>query len=272
MDSSPDRLGEMSPLEDRATPAYPIASVDNTLRILLLLRTGGSLALSDVAAELGIARSSAHRLMAMLTYYDFVRQDPASRSFRPGPALVDVGLAAVRSLDIRVLARPVLVELAEATGMTAHLALPRGREVLYVDGVESRRTIRAALRTGDTLPAHVTGVGKALLACLDDDQVRRLYAEAPPVAVTPHSISDVPSLLSELKRVREVGYGVNRNESESGVLSMGMAFQSTEPGRYAGIGLVCPESSFDSGWEERVAGQLKAAVSRLLTEISTFRS
>ncbi|CAL9661337.1 hypothetical protein SUDANB174_06979 [Streptomyces sp. enrichment culture] len=130
-----------------AGPAYPIASVENTLRILLLPQEREALTLADVAAELGIARSSAHRLMAMLAYYDFGRQDSAAPSAR-APALIDAGLSAVRALDVRALARPVLTELAAATEMTAHLALPRGRDVLHVDGVESRRTIRAALRTG----------------------------------------------------------------------------------------------------------------------------
>ncbi|MFF5147943.1 IclR family transcriptional regulator [Streptomyces sp. NPDC013157] len=272
MDTPPDRLGELSPLADRATPAYPIASVENTLRILLLLRDRGTLTLADVAAELGIARSSAHRLMAMLTYYDFVRQEPATRAFGPGPAMVDVGLSAVRSLDIRVLARPVLTELAESTEMTAHLALPRGRDILYVDGVESRRTIRAALRTGDTMPAHVTGVGKALLSRMDDEQLRQLYRDAPPQALTPKSISTVSALLTEMRQAREAGYGVNRSESESGVFSMGVAFESTEPGMYAGIGLVCPESAMDSDGETRVAARLRTAVRDITNEIKAFRS
>lgn len=271
METPPDRLGEMPPLSDRATPAYPIASVDNTLRILLLLSERNRLSLADVAAELGIARSSAHRLMAMLTYYDFVRQDSASRAFRPGPALVDVGLSAVRALDIRVLARPVLTELATSTEMTAHLALPRGRDILYVDGVESRRTIRAALRTGDTLPAHVTGVGKALLATLSDDQLRQLYRDAPPQALTDRSIASVEALLEQMHTVREAGYAVNRGESEPGVLSLGVALSLPEPGMFAGLGLVCPEASADPEWESRIAAQLKSAAADLAKEMNAYR-
>ncbi|MGI5461131.1 IclR family transcriptional regulator [Streptomyces sp. CA-249302] len=272
METPPDRLGEMPPLSDRATPAYPIASVDNTLRILLLLSERNRLNLADVAAELGIARSSAHRLMAMLTYYDFVRQDSASRAFRPGPALVDVGLSAVRALDIRVLARPVLTELAAATEMTAHLALPRGRDILYVDGVESRRTIRAALRTGDTLPAHVTGVGKAMLSTLSDDQLRQLYRDAPPQALTEKSISSVEELLDQMRTAREAGYAVNRGESEPGVLSLGVAVSLPEPGMFAGLGLVCPEVSADAEWESRIAAQLKAAAAELAKEMNAYRA
>ncbi|MFF3505042.1 IclR family transcriptional regulator [Streptomyces sp. NPDC003247] len=271
METPPDRLGEMPPLSDRATPAYPIASVENTLRILLLLSERSRLGLADVAAELGIARSSAHRLMAMLSYYDFVRQDPDSRSFRPGAALVDVGLSAVRALDVRVLARPLLTELAASTEMTAHLALPRGRDVLYVDGVESSRTIRAALRTGDTLPAHVTGVGKALLATMTDDQLRQLYRDAPPRAVTDRSVSSVEGLIEEVRAARAAGYAVNRGESEPGVFSLGVTVSLPEPGMFAGLGLVCPEASVEPGWESRVVAQLKTAAAELAKEMSAYR-
>jgi DNA-binding IclR family transcriptional regulator len=271
MENPPDRLGEAAPLADRAAPAYPIASVDNTLRILLLLRERKSLALTDVAAELGIARSSAHRLMAMLSYYDFVRQEPASRSFRPGPALIDFALAAIRSFDLRALARPILTELAETTRMTASLALPRGRDVLYIDGVESRGTIRAALRTGETLPAHVTGVGKALLAQLTDDQLAQLFRDEPPQALTPRSVRSLEGLLAEARRIRRKGYAVNRAESEQGVMAMGIALKLTEPGTYAGISLVCPESAVDSGWEARVSTQLKAAAEELGESIGAYR-
>jgi DNA-binding IclR family transcriptional regulator len=206
----PDRLGEVVPPPGRTAPAYPIGSVDNTLRILLLLRDRKRLSIADVAAELGVARSSAHRLMAMLSYYDFVRQDPADRSYGVGPALVDIGLSAARALNIRVLARPVLERLADTTQLTAHLVSPRGTDVLFVEGVESQRPIRAALCTGSTLPAHVVGAGKAILATLTNDELRKLYRDAAPAAVTERALSSVEALLREVKDVRCRGYAVNR--------------------------------------------------------------
>jgi DNA-binding IclR family transcriptional regulator len=244
--------------------------VDNTLRILLLLRDRKRLSIADVAAELGVARSSAHRLMAMLAYYDFVRQDPADRSFGVGPALVDVGLSAVRALDLRVLARPVLERLAEVTGLTAHLVLPRGQEVLFADGVESRAAIRAALRTGSTLPAHVTGAGKAILATLTDEELRGLYGDAMPEAVTSRALSSVEELLSELGIVRRKGYAVNRGESEAGVLAMGVAVITTDPDVVAGLSLSGPESTAGEDWEDRMAAELGQAAAELGKSVRAF--
>ena len=270
MNTGPDHLGELLAQENRAAPAYPIASVDNTLRILLLLRDRGTLTLADVAAELDIVRSSAHRLMAMLTHYDFVRQSPVDRSFRVGPALIDIGLTAARTLDIRALARPILTKLAESTGMTAHLVLPRGREVLFADGVESRRTIRAALRTGSTLPAHVTSAGKALLATLTDQQLRRLYAGTFPKAPTNKAVSSLTALLREVAEIRRTGYAINNGESETGVLAMGVACVVPEADILAGLGVSGPESTMDESWEQRVAHELHDAAAELTKQIQTY--
>ncbi|WP_084531501.1 IclR family transcriptional regulator [Nocardia miyunensis] len=266
-----DRLGELTEPSDRVAPAYPIASVDNTLRILLLLRDRGRLTLNDVAAELGIARSSSHRLMAMLTYYDFVRQDPLDRSFHIGPAVIDIGLTAARTLDIRALARPILNRLAESTGMTAHLVLPRGRTVLFTDGVESQRTIRAALRTGSTLPAHVSSAGKALLATLSDQQLRELYTGNPPESPTDRSISSVNALLTEVGRIRRVGYAVNRGESEIGVLAMGVACLVPNADLVAGLSVSGAESTIDETWEHRTAQLLRESATELVTRIQTYQ-
>ena len=265
----PDRLGEVVPPPGRPTPAYPIGSVDNTLRILLLLRDRKSLSLADVVAELGVVRSSAHRLMAMLTHYDFVRQNPADRTYGIGPALVDIGLSAARALNLRILARPTLERLADASKFTAHLVLPRGRDVLFVEGVESQRTIRAALRTGTTLPAHAVGAGKAMLATLSDDQLRELYRHRPPEALTDRTLSNVDELLEEIARVRERGYAINRGESEAGVLAMGIAVSMTDPDALCGISLAGPvaDSSVDGDWEQRLANQLRDAAAALAKAI-----
>lgn len=266
----PERLGEVVPPADRAAPAYPIGSVDNTLRILLLLRDGRRLAISGVAAELGIARSSAHRLMAMLSSYDFVRQDPSDRSYGVGPALVDIGLSAARALDLRALARPVLERLVGETGLTAHLVLPRGRHVLFAEGLESRAAIRAALRTGTTLPAHVTGAGKAILATLTDDELRNLYRDAAPAAVTGRALSSVDALVREARLVRQRGYAVNRGESETGVLAMGIAIVTTDPDVLAGLSLSGPDSAGTEDWEDRSATALKRAAADLAKAIKAF--
>src|SRR5215218_8429335 len=85
---------------------YPIASVDNALRLVLLFGESSAVRVADAAAHLGVARSTAHRLIRMLAFHGFVRQDPSSRAYVAGRALIDVGLSVVSRMDLRAVARP----------------------------------------------------------------------------------------------------------------------------------------------------------------------
>ena len=134
----------------------------------------------------------------------------------PGPALLDVGLAAVRHLDVRAICRPLLDELAAATGETVHCGVLEAATIRYVDAVESTRVLRVAGRTGMALPAHCSAAGKALLARLEPAQLRLALPERAPGDRHPRSIGTFAALARALDRVRRTGYAVNRGESEDG--------------------------------------------------------
>jgi len=223
-------------------PAYPISSVNNALRLLLLFREQQAVRLTEACQYLGVAHSTAHRLLAMLAYHGFVRQEPGSRAYVAGPALVDVGLAVVQALDIRGQARPVLEELAAQFDETAHLAVLEGNCIRYLDAVESSRSLRVTPRTGALVPAHCTSVGKALLAELSTSQLWEIYPEPSRLETrTRQSISTLGRLEKELAEVRTRGYAINRGESEEGVGSVAIALRGL--GQHsAGMALAAPTS------------------------------
>ena len=137
----------------RPRPAYPIASVDRAVRLLLLVHRRSRVRLSEASEALGVAPSTAHRLLAMLVFHDLVRQEDR-HAYVPGPALATIARATISETDLRLLARPIVQRLASATDETVHLAVLEGRMVRYLDGVESTRALRMAARTGRTVPAH----------------------------------------------------------------------------------------------------------------------
>ena len=256
------------PLEEGAVPAYPIASVDNALRLLLLFRDQPRVRLSEASEYLAVAHSTAHRLMAMLAYHGFVRQEPESRAYVAGPALVEIGLAAVRELDIRPHARPVLEHLAATLGETAHLAVLEGGKVRYLDSVESPKALRVASRTGTALAANCTASGKALLAQLPADEVAEVLGEAGPLpALTGHSITDRARLRAELARVRERGCAVNVEESEDGVASIAVAVRGTR--QPAALAVSAPVSRMTEEAQQRAMAELREQAARLEAALIT---
>ena len=136
-----------------------------------------------------MARSTAHRMLATLLSEGFVRQDPVTKTYGPGRRMLEVGLAALRNLDVRAAARPELEALRDELGETVHLVLLEGTHILFVDSVESNRAVRVGSRTGMTMPAHCTAAGKVILAGLPPDALEE-YLDALPAGLTPRSMED----------------------------------------------------------------------------------
>lgn len=221
-------------------PSYPIESVDNALRLLILVAKRGHVRVSEASTELGTAVSTAHRLLAMLAHHDLVIQDSESKVYKAGPALVRIGLDAVKNLDVRVLARPFLEALRDELNETVHLAVLQGKDVMFIDCVESPNALRVVSRSGTLMPASCTSVGKALLARQPDAVVKSLYRSARLPTLTDYSLTQRAELLVQLEEVRRDGYAHNSNESEVGVGSVSAAICDSAGRAVAGISVAVP--------------------------------
>jgi len=206
-----------------AAPAYAIESVDSALKILRMLAESKDLRVSQVAEKLGVAQSTAHRLLSMLVHHGFAVQEGRGREYRTGPMLLEMGFAAIRDMDVRQHARPILEQVRDKVNETVHLAVPYGQEVLYVECVESRFQLRIASRVGAFLPAHCIGLGKALLATLSREELHDLYPNPELRKLTERSVKTLPELEKQLDKIRRVGYAKSRSESDDGVGSLAVA-------------------------------------------------
>ncbi len=216
-----------------AVPQYPIESVDNALRVVVLLGQQPQLRLTDVSQYLGVASSTAHRLLAMLCYRGLARQNMTTKTYEPGPALEQAAYGLLRRLDIRSRARPVLEKLNADLQETVHLGRLEGGDVHFIDSIESTRALRVVNRLGRSMPAHCTSTGKALLATLSDEEIRALYPDEQLSQLTVHSISTRAELLAALAEIRRRGYATSQQESEEGVQSLAVALRAPRSPRLA---------------------------------------
>jgi IclR family transcriptional regulator, acetate operon repressor len=194
-----------------------LTSVDNALWLLQLVAERQALRVSEAADLLGVARSTAHRLLSALRRRDFLMQDKPNGVYRPGPALHAIGMAAISGLDVRRIAQPILEQLRNKTGETASLAVLEGTMVRFVECYEGLSTVRIGNRTGVVRHAHASAVGKAILAALSDSELARRYPDEQLPAPMPASITSRRALLGELAQVRRQGYALNWEESSEGV-------------------------------------------------------
>lgn len=191
--------------------------------MLRMLCEARALRVSEVAEKLDVAQSTAHRLLSMLVHHGFATQDGRGREYRTGPALLEMGFAAMRDMDVRQHARPILEVVRDKVHETVHLAVPYGQEIFYVESVESRHQLRIASRVGSFMPAHCIAAGKVLLATLSRDALHELYPQANLKGLTEKSVKTRAELERQLEKIRRAGYAKTRGESTDGVASLAVA-------------------------------------------------
>ena len=196
--------------------ASGVQSLDRALQLLeLLADAGGALRLAELEAATGLPLPTIHRLIRSLVHNGYVRQEP-SRRYALGPQLIRLGETAGRSLGSWA-GRQHLAELVAEIGETANMAVLEGDEVVYVAQVPSAHSMRMFTEVGRRVPVHCTGVGKALLSQLPDDEVRAILRRTGMPARTARTITEPDVLLAELGKIREQGWAVDNGEQEIGV-------------------------------------------------------
>lgn len=218
----------------RNRPTYALQSVDQALRLAQVLQAFGPMRVSDVATELGVAVSTAHRLLAMLVYRGFAEQLP-DRRYGPGVGLRPVAILDASASELRDRSRGPMVALVDRVGESANLVVLTGTEVRFVATAECDRVLRVGDRAGQRLPAHLTSGGKAILASLPDSELDR-FADL--------GSADFTKLRQEVLVARQAGYASNHGDTEKGLTALGIALAPLPGGSRAAVCLAMPTARF----------------------------
>jgi IclR family pca regulon transcriptional regulator len=201
---------------------------------------------SELARDVGLSRSSAHRYIATLAALGYLEQDRATRRYRLGPRVLDLGFSAINSMELRQLAAADLQDLSDATGHTVNMAVLDGIDILYIErcrsSSRSQRDIDLNLHVGSKLPAYCTSMGKVLLANLPPVELEERLAQMDLAKRGPHTITARAELREELDRVRIEGVAVNNEELAYGLRSIAVAVRAANGNAVAAINLAVHSS------------------------------
>jgi len=249
----------------KTPPTYAIASVDHALRIATMLQLEGTLTVADAAERLGVARSTAHRLLQMLVYRDFAVQDEA-RVYHAGPVLQLAAYSRSQTSLLRATAMPHLERLVAVLGESANLAIRTGADARFIASVESAQSLRVTSREGMVFPAHRSTGGLLLLAELADDEVAQIYAAA---AQEDAERPDLMALRRELAQIRAQGFVVNQGRSEKGVVAVGVPVRDPDGTALAGLSISMPEARYDKEQLLRIVATLHKAAGAVEAALAT---
>jgi IclR family pca regulon transcriptional regulator len=197
--------------------------------------------IADIADELGMSRSTTHRYVITLVELGYLEQG-ASRKYRLGRRVTDLGMSALNSMSLREQARPDLEALRRETRFTVDLAILDGSEILCVDRVRGSRAgqykIDFDLHVGSRLPASCTALGKLLLAYLPDVEQQALIASLKLAKGGPNAISSKKALKAELGQISEEGLAVDDEELARQVQAIAAPVRSSDGEVIAAVDLV----------------------------------
>jgi len=201
-----------------AKRARLVPAVDRAVRVLRALAADdGDPRLSDLSRRLRLSKSTLSGLLATLEHHGFVEREDATRAYRLGAAVLELGHSVLRRQDIREIARPHLVRLRDVLGETAVLHVPAGDEAIIVERAESNHDLKVVAPPGHRLPPFAGAVAKVFLASLPDDQLTAVLKARALPAFTPHSITSQDRYREDLRRVRRRGYATDDEEYLPGV-------------------------------------------------------
>ncbi len=194
-----------------------VQSVRKAVDVLMAVAgSEGPVTLTQAASRAGIPIATARRLLSTLAEASILKRD--GKGYSLGIRAYEVGKKAEKALDLIGASRSHLRRLADYTGENANLAVLDGTDVVYLVCEECSKVVRAFTSEGARVPAHATGVGKALLSGLDDVEIQGLYREKALERFTPRTVATLDELLAQVRRVRELGHAADEGEREEGVL------------------------------------------------------
>ncbi|MFI7435900.1 IclR family transcriptional regulator domain-containing protein [Micromonospora haikouensis] len=219
-----------------------VKSADRTLAILdLLTEHRDGLTLTEVQRRLEFPKSSTYVLLMTMTARGFLEQDPDTRRFRIGIRLWQAGQSYVAINDLEKVALPYMETLRDTLNETVQLATLDGTDNVYIAKVDPDHHLRLASRVGVRLPAYATGIGKALLSQLDEDDLRDRFADTEFVPYTPQTVTSLPELVAAVRQARTHGYAIDNCEYTPGVFCVAAPLHGLRATTRAAISVSIPE-------------------------------
>lgn len=243
-------------------PLSRVQSIERAFAVLAALGDGPA-GVTDVAGRVGLAKSTAARMLASLEREGAVEQVPGETRYRLGPRLAVLASGHHDARGLVAIAHPTLTQLAAEIGEAAGLSVPDGRTVHYIDQVDSPNPVQVRDWTGSRVPMHAVSSGQVFLAHLPPPALARFLAD-PLEPFTRHTLIDAGALLERLRDVRRNGHAWVHEEFDEGIASVAAPIAGPDGEVVAAVHVHGPTYRFPpAGLDAEIAASIVAAGARI---------
>ncbi len=252
-----------SAMSNDAPRSSPVQSVDRAVQALETLAHAGESGVTDIAAELGVHKSTAFRLLAALESHDLVEQRSDRGKYRLGVGILRLAGATTARLDVVQEARPLAQQLAQETQETVNIAVLSDGAALYLDQVSVGGGLQPHNWVGQRIPLHATSNGKVLLSGLTDDQIAAEVGGPRLTSYTPTTVTSVAELLDQVREVRTQGYAVVANELEQGLTAVSAPLRNAHGDVIASMSVSGPSFRFGDAETQAAVQRVRATAAEI---------
>jgi len=240
---------------------YLINSILRAGSILKCFSRGkGTFKMSEISVQLDLDRSTTYRILLSLEKCGLVEKDPRTGQYSLGPAALEIGSAFLGRADLIQIAKPIMADLALKAQETVNLAVLSETEILYVDKVDSPRSVGVMSKVGQRNPVYCTSLGKTLLAFQSEERQARVLKAIEFKPLTPNTITSKKKLIQELQAVRKQGYALDCREIEEDVECISAPIRDYQGSAVAAVSISGPQRKIGTPQEKSfVAAVVQAA-------------
>jgi DNA-binding IclR family transcriptional regulator len=257
-DVVPHRETDIGIAGDRVKPSRDstVQSIVRAMQIMDTLRDCRELSVTELSRRMGLHKSTTHRLLATLERGGYVRQDKSTERYSLGMKVLGLAGSLLNQLDIRTHALPVMRQLMQETHETIHLGVIVDGQVMCVESVVSPRPNAIASMAGKFTHAHVSSMGKVILANSPQSEVDAFIRQRGLPRLTKHTIVTPAAFMEELDSVRNRDYALNNEEEEIGIRCMAAVIRDHTNAPVAAISIAAPVPRLEGSVLDKLAAQL----------------
>lgn len=249
----------------------PIQVSERIFSTIECLAASGPTGLQELSSELGLNKSTVHRILNSLICMDYVRQDTDTLKYSLTFKFCRISNQILSQNNMIDLARPYIKELAEQSGETVHLVQIDGIHAVYIDKVEaSRNSVRLVSQVGKSIPLYCSGVGKAMLAEMTDEKIRSVWEQSEIKKLTEYTVTDFEEFRSLIADIRKNGYALDNEENELGVRCIAVSLKSFNGKPSYAISVSAPKDRMTDDRINELKGLVLNTRQKILTEISVL--
>ena len=223
--------------------------------------------ISEIARQLKLDRSTTYRILLSLEKCGLVEKDQKTGEYSLGLSIFEIGNTYLRRMDFPKLSKPIMTELALTVQETVHLAVLSGTEIVYVDKVDSPRTLGVMSKIGQRAPVYCTALGKVLLAFQPENEQSRIIRKIRLTPLTPRTITSKEKLVEELKAIRKQGYSLDHREIEGEVECIGAPIRDHLGNVIAALSISGPQKKIGTPQERQFVSSVVKATALISSKL-----